>query len=418
MAGSHSQHPIIVVGAGICGVSTAIWLQRYGHDVVLIDKSDPGQAASYGNAGLIAQWAVSPTATPGLMTAAPKMLLDPNGALFAKWSYLPRMIPWLVQFLANSRHDRATRNAHAIMPLVTDALDQHRSLTAGTGVDQWIRDSKMRYIYPDLRDYENDAFSWGLKRAAGFSPRVVTGAEIYDLEPMIGPNIRCLVELDGQGHITNPGQYVAELARYFEREGGKFIKTEVRDFKRDGGRISRVLTTDGDIDCDRVVITSGIWSRPLMDRLGLSVPLETERGYHVIFKNPNQMPLHPMMAAGKFAITPMSMGLRCAGTVELGGTELGPSQGPIALIRRFVANAFPDLTFEDTEEWMGFRPTTPDSLPLIGQLGNSGIYTCFGHQHVGLTAGPKSGRMVADMMTGRHSNLDLTPYNPARFTAR
>lgn len=418
MAGSHSQHPIIVVGAGICGVSTAIWLQRYGHDVVLIDKSDPGQAASYGNAGLIAQWAVSPTATPGLMTAAPKMLLDPNGALFAKWSYLPRMIPWLVQFLANSRHDRATRNAHAIMPLVTDALDQHRSLTAGTGVDQWIRDSKMRYIYPELRDYENDAFSWGLKRAAGFSPRVVTGSEIYDLDPMIGPNIRCLVELDGQGHITNPGQYVAELARYFEREGGKFIKTEVRDFKRDGDRISRVLTTDGDFDCDRAVITSGIWSRPLMDRLGLSVPLETERGYHVIFKNPSQMPRHPMMAAGKFAITPMSMGMRCAGTVELGGTELGPSQGPIALIRRFVANAFPDLTYEETEEWMGFRPTTPDSLPLIGQLGNSGIYTCFGHQHVGLTAGPKSGRMVADMMTGRHSNMDLAPYDPARFTGR
>jgi glycine/D-amino acid oxidase-like deaminating enzyme len=415
MAGSIQSKPIVVIGAGICGVSTALWLQRYGCDVILIDKDAPGQAASYGNAGLIAQWAVVPTATPGLWQEAPRMLFDKDSALFAKWSYLPRMAGWLGKFLFNSRLDRVTEIARAIPNLVSDGVDQHRSLVAGTPVADWIHDSKLRYIYPSIKDYQNDAFSWGLKRAAGFEPRVITGPEIYDLEPIVGPNITCMVELDGQGHIHNPGQYVAKLAEYFQSQGGTFINAAVTGFDRAGDRVTHVLTPQGPIACDRAVITSGIWSRPLMDGLGLNVPLEAERGYHVLFKGPSMLPNHPMMAAGKFGITPMGDVLRCAGTVELGGTQLPPSDGPIALIRKFVRDAFPTLQYQETEEWMGFRPSTPDSLPMIGQVRNSGLYTCFGHQHVGLTAGPKSGRMIADMITGRHANFDIMPYDPNRF---
>jgi glycine/D-amino acid oxidase-like deaminating enzyme len=415
MAGSIQSKPIVVVGAGICGVSTALWLQRYGCDVILIDKDAPGQAASYGNAGLIAQWAVAPTATPGLWHEAPRMLLDKDSALFAKWSYLPKMIPWLTQFLLNSQTVRANKIAQALPNLVVDAVDQHRALVAGTGVEDWINDSKLRYIYPTLRDFENDAYSWGLKRAAGFKPRVITGPEIQELEPIVGPKMTCMVELDGQGHIHNPGDYVARLAQVFTERGGRFIAAEVKDFERDGNKISKVHTTQGSFACSRVVITSGIGSKPLMARLGLSVPLEAERGYHVLFKRPSILPNHPMMAAGKFGITPMGDVLRCAGTVELGGTHLGPSSGPIALIRKFVRDAFPTLEYLSTEEWMGFRPSTPDSLPLIGEIDQSGIFTCFGHQHIGLTAGPKSGRMIADMISGRRVNYDMAAYDPNRF---
>lgn len=410
-----STLPIIVIGAGICGVSTALWLQRYGKDVILVDKSDPGQGASYGNAGLIASWAVAPTATPGMWHEAPKMLIDPNSALFAKWTYLPKMIPWLTQFILNSRRARADRIAAALPTLVADGLDQHRALVAGTDVADWVRDSKLRYIYPSIRDYENDTYSWTLKRQAGFHPRVITGPEIQELEPILGPKITCMVELEGQGHINNPGAYVTKLADLFQSKGGRFMRAEVRDFERSGDTVTAVLTDQGPIACERVVVTSGIGSRAVMKRLGLSVPLEAERGYHILFKSPSALPNHPMMAAGKFGITPMGDVLRCAGTVELGGTELGPSKGPIALIHQFVRDAFPNFSYGETDEWMGFRPSTPDSLPLIGQVGTSGIYTCFGHQHVGLTSGPKSGRMIADMITDRRPNYDMSPFDPNRF---
>jgi D-amino-acid dehydrogenase len=153
-----------------------------------------------------------------------------------------------------------------------------------------------------------------------------------------------------------------------------------------------------------------------MKKLGLKVPLEAERGYHIIYKNPSQLPRNPMMiAAGKFAVNPMETGLRCAGLVEFGGIKAGPSRAPIALLRHKTREVFPDLRYDSTEEWLGFRPSTPDSLPLIGEIRNTGIYTAFGHQHIGLTAGPKTGRLVADLITDRRPNIDLSAYSPNRY---
>ncbi|MGB2409225.1 MAG: NAD(P)/FAD-dependent oxidoreductase, partial [Paracoccaceae bacterium] len=258
--------------------------------------------------------------------------------------------------------------------------------------------------------------SWAMKKTAGFIPEVLTGAAVREHEPILGPAISCLAVLKGQGHILNPLGYITELAAVFAHMGGKFIQTKVQDFERSGDKIQAVLTDQGRFECEKIVVTAGIWSRALMVKLGLTVPLETERGYHVIYKNPSEMPRNPMMmTTGKFGVTPMSDGLRCAGTVELGGIELGPSKAPIKLLRRRVAEAFPKLRYEATEEWMGFRPSTPDSLPLIGELGKSGIFTAFGHQHIGLTAGPKTGRLIADIIDQRSPNMDMRPYDPQRY---
>jgi D-amino-acid dehydrogenase len=229
-------------------------------------------------------------------------------------------------------------------------------------------------------------------------------------------NIQCLAVLEGQGHITNPGQYIAELTKYFVQSGGIIVQAEVRDFQKRDGRIAQIETDKGAFACSRAVITAGIWSKELMKKLGLKVPLEAERGYHVIFENPSQVPRDPMMiVSGKFGVNPMDMGLRCAGTVELGDHRAGPSKAPIRLLRRHAKEAFPALTYSGTQEWMGFRPSTPDSVPLIGELGTSGIYAGFGHHHVGLTAGPKTGRLLAQMIDGNTANIDMTPYAPARY---
>jgi D-amino-acid dehydrogenase len=409
--------PIIVIGAGMCGISAAIWLQRSGHSVVLMDKGAPGMGASYGNAGLLAQWAVAPVTSPTLLREAPKLLLDPGSPLFMKWSYFPKLLPWLSQFLSHANDAATRRIVTNQIPMICDAVDQHKSLAHGTDLERWISDSKFSYAYPSTAHFHADRYAWQMKKLAGFEPTIVTGPDVQDCEPILGSSTQCLAVLEGQGHITNPGQYIAELTNHFIKKGGKFVQADVRDLQKIDGRICQIETDRGTFDCSRAVITAGIWSKELMKKLGLKIPLETERGYHVVFENPSEVPRNPMMiTAGKFGVNPMDMRLRCAGTVELGDHHAGPSKAPIRLLRKKAKEAFPNLTFSGTQEWMGFRPSTPDSLPLIGELGDSGIYAGFGHQHVGLTAGPKTGRLIAQMINGDTPNIDMSPYAPERYT--
>lgn len=413
-----TDKPIIVIGAGMCGISTAIWLQRSGHAVTLMDKGAPGMGASFGNAGLLAGWAVAPVTSPTLWRDAPRLLLDPNSPLFMKWAHVPKMLPWLAQFVSHANDAATRRIVSHLIPLLSDTVDQHKSLVRGTDLERWVCDSKFSFVYKSKAHFEADSYAWSMKKLAGLSPQIVTGRAVQDCEPILGPDIQCLAVLEGQGHITNPGQYIAELAKHFVKNGGTLVQAQVRDFIKTNGRISQIETDQGTFDCSRAVITAGIWSKDLMKKLGLKVPLEAERGYHVIFENPSQVPRNPMLVvSGKFGVNPMEMGLRCAGTVELGDHHAGPSKAPIELLRRHVKETFPDLTYSGTQEWMGFRPSTPDSLPLIGELGNTGISTGFGHQHVGLTAGPKTGRLIAQMIDGNTPNVDMSPYAPARYTA-
>jgi glycine/D-amino acid oxidase-like deaminating enzyme len=413
-----TDKPIIVIGAGMCGISTAIWLQRSGHAVTLMDKGAPGMGASFGNAGLLAGWAVAPVTSPTLWRDAPRLLLDPNSPLFMKWAHVPKMLPWLAQFVSHANDAATRRIVSHLIPLLSDTVDQHKSLVRGTDLERWVCDSKFSFVYKSKAHFEADSYAWSMKKLAGLSPQIVTGRAVQDCEPILGPDIQCLAVLEGQGHITNPGQYIAELAKHFVKNGGTLVQAQVRDFIKTNGRISQIETDQGTFDCSRAVITAGIWSKDLMKKLGLKVPLEAERGYHVIFENPSQVPRNPMLVvSGKFGVNPMEMGLRCAGTVELGDHHAGPSKTPIKLLRRHVKETFPDLIYSGTQEWMGFRPSTPDSLPLIGELGNTGIYTGFGHQHVGLTAGPKTGRLIAQMIDGNTPNVDMSSYAPARYTA-
>ena len=407
---------ILIVGAGINGVSTALWLNRFGHDVTLMDPHLPGTGASFGNAGLIAQWALVPVTEPGLIRKIPKYLLSQYTPLFLKWRYLPTLAPWLVKFLSHANETGAKAASDGLAPILSDAVEQHKALAAGTSAQDWIADSAFGYAYKTYSDFQHDAYGWAIKQAHGLSPEILTNDTVQEAEPALGPGIKCLAVLKGQGHILNPHGYINALYQAFIKEGGRFIQTAVQDFLFENKRIKTVVTDQGTFDCDKLVLTAGIWSKPLMGKLGLNVPLETERGYHVVYKNPSLVPKHPMMmTVGKFAVTPMSDGLRCAGTVEFGGIKLGPSSGPVKLIRKRVAQYFPHMTYEDTEEWMGFRPSTPDSLPLIGELGSTGVFTGFGHQHVGLTAGPKTGRLIAGLIEGQLPNIDLSPYAPERY---
>lgn len=411
-----SALPIVVIGAGIVGVSTAIWLRRYGARVVIVDRGAPGQGTSYGNGGVLASCAMVPVTTPGLLAKAPRMLRDPDFPLFLRWSYLPRLLPFLLKYMANANDADTRRIARGLTPIVGDSVEQHMALTEGLRARDFVVPSDYCFAYADRAAFEGDAYVWALRREAGFVPEVIEGPAVHDFEPALGPQTGFVAALRDHGHVRDPGGYVAALAQDFEAMGGEIRQAAVTDIQIEDGQATAVLTDAGPIPCAQVVLATGVWSKPLMAKLGIKVPLETERGYHIVFEGAEGGPKKPfMMTRGKFVATPMAAGLRCAGIVEFGGLEAGPSKAPFALLRRQVADAFPALRHSGEDEWMGHRPAPSDSLPLIGEIRTSGVFTAFGHHHIGLTGGPKTGRLVAGLMTGRVPNADLAPYAPSRF---
>jgi D-amino-acid dehydrogenase len=385
-------------------------------DVTVIDRLGWGQGTSYGNGGVLAACAMVPVTGPGIWRKAPGMLMNPDYPLFLRWSYLPKLLPWLMKYMSHGNDPDTQRIAAGIAAVVSDSVEQHLSLSKDTRAAPWVVESDYSYAYPSRKSFEAEAYGWAIRAEYGFVPVLREGAEARAYEPCFGPDVTFLATLKNHGYIKDPGGYVASLGEEFLALGGKLVIADVKDFDLGSGHITAVDTSEGRFDCTEAVLATGVWSKPLMKKLGITVPLETERGYHIVFKNAKGGPSHPvMLAAGKFVATPMAEGLRCAGIVEFGGLKAGPSKAPFDLLRRQTKAAFPNLTWDDEIEWQGHRPATTDSLPLIGQIRDTGVYTGFGHHHIGLTAGPKTGRLLAQLISGRQPNIDLTPYAPTRF---
>lgn len=412
---------VVVVGAGIVGVSAAIWLRRAGFVVTLVDRAAPGSGTSWGNAGVLAACSVVPVTSPGLVRKAPGFVMDPDFPLFLRWGYLPRLAPWLAKYLSHANDADTRRIALGLAPLVADSVAQHRALVEGTDAAGWVADSDYAFAYADRAAFDADAYSWTLRREAGFEPKLLEGEAVREREPALGPATGLLALMKDHGFVGDPGGYVGALARTFETMGGRRLTAELLDIELDADRVAGLAlhAIDGDrtLDCDAVVLATGVWSKTLARKLGLDVPLESERGYHIVYESPSGGPQLPVMvAAGKFVATPMQHGLRCAGIVEFGGLDAAASAAPLALLRKQVRTCFPDLVSTGEHEWLGHRPAPVDSLPLIGELPNvRGAWAAFGHHHVGLTAGPKTGRLIAELIARRETSVDVRPYAPGRF---
>ena len=412
-----AKHSITVLGAGIVGIACAVHLLRDGHRVTIIDRLPPGEACSSGNAGVFASHACLPVSVPGLAWSVPGMLFDPAGALTIRMGYWLSLFPWLVKFLRAGRLDRMQSSARALSLLVSDSLEQHRELARGAGVDHLLRPAPLVYAYADEVSLSKGMPGWDWRRPHGVTPRVVRGAELRELEPALSTKLACAVVIDDCGHTTNPSRLVKGLAEYAQRQGATLLQRDVVDIHPldDGG--VRLSTDDGDIVSEKVVIAAGAWSGSLAARCGEKVPLEAERGYHVMLRNPGVTPRSIVGSAkGKFLATPMDEGLRLAGTSEFAGLDAAPDYGRAELLRRQARELFPDANIDDFSQWMGQRPSLPDSVPVIGQsMRHAGIFYAFGHQHVGLTCAPKTGRLIADLVAGRTPNIDLVPYRVDRF---
>ena len=415
-AGQGQGGRIAVVGAGIVGVSAAIWLQRAGARVTLIDRTGPAAGASWGNAGLLAAASIVPVTTPGILRKAPGMLFDPMKPLFLRWSYLPRLAPFLRRYLAHATPEAVERIADALAELLGDTVEQHLSLAAGTGAERYIVPCDYLFGYGGRADYEADAYAWRLRRARGFESEEMEPEALAAFDPALKGRFGLAVRCPGHGRITDPGAYVSALHAHFTGQGGEALVAAVSDIRIEAGRATGLVTDRGVIEAEEVVVTAGAWSGPLASRLGVTMPLETERGYHLEFVAPSLSLRAPVMvASGKFLATPMDGRLRCAGVVEFGGLEAGPSEAPFRLIERKAKAVFPDLRYERIDRWMGHRPATTDSLPVIGRAPAApNVWLGYGHQHVGLTGGPKTGRWLSQMIRGDRPNADLSPFSPDR----
>ncbi|MFK5980083.1 MAG: FAD-binding oxidoreductase [Rhizobiaceae bacterium] len=416
---SSNKKKIAIIGAGIVGVSTAIWLQRDGHDVVLIDKEGPAAGASYGNGGVLASSAVIPVNAPGLVKSAPGMLMRADSPLFMRWSYLIKLLPWLLPYVSRANVSDARKAAHALTQILYDSIDQHQALAKGTGAEKWLKPSDYMFVYDDRAGFEKERFNWDLRKELGYSWDEFDAEALHAYDPVFAGKKKFAIRLKNHGHITDPEKYNCALADHIVKEGGEIIIASADDVEMHGDNVIGVQTSDGLIKCDTIVLAAGAWSGPLAKKFGTATSLETERGYHIELINPSVMPRAPLMlVSGKFVVTPMEGRIRCAGIVEFGGLDAPPSRAPFALLKKQIHQAIPGLKYDEIKEWMGHRPASVDSVPFIGPFNKENtLFAAFGHQHIGLTGGPKTGRMIADMIGLRKSNIDVTPYRVSRFAS-
>ena len=324
---------VAIIGAGIVGISTAIWLQRAGHKVTVIDREGPATGTSYGNAGILAASSVVPVTVPGLLRKAPGYLFSKDGPLFLRWSYLPKLLPFLVKYLRHGNVADVERIADGLTLMLQDTAEQHVAAAEGTGAERFITVGDYLYGYRDKAAFDGDAFGWNIRAARGFEFEEMDADALAAYDPALAGRFGFGVRCPNHGHISDPGEYVKALAAHVEREGGTFIVAEATDIAIDNGNARGVVTSQGLIAADDVVVTTGAWSGPLMTRLGLKVPLESERGYHIEFINPSIRLKAPVaVAASKFVVTPMDGRMRCAGIIEFGGLTAPPSTGPRDLL--------------------------------------------------------------------------------------
>ncbi|MEM7507775.1 MAG: FAD-binding oxidoreductase [Pseudomonadota bacterium] len=411
---------IIVIGAGITGVATALILRREGHEVTLIDRVRPGDAkqTSFGNAGILASAAVVPVSVPGLMGKVPKMWLDRDGPLFFRVSYLLKFLPWLRPFLSHATPEGVRRIAEGLSPLIQDSLQQHESLAKGTDAERFIERGPYVFLYPSRAAFEADGFGWQIRRKQGVTWEEWDRNTLLERDPHLGPGFQFGAAPGNHGWITWPAAYVAALANAFEAEGGIFRQAEVADLRPFEGSRAEVTLAGGEtLEVDRAILATGVWSNRLADRLGHNAMVEAERGYHITFEGANRRPPSPyMMTTAKLGVTPMEPGMRVAGLAEFAGLDAPAKSAPIELIRRKARELYPDLEWTGETEWMGQRPSTPDSLPLLGPSPKApGIVFAFGGQHLGLTMGPKVARIAAGAAIGQVLNINTGIYSVDRF---
>lgn len=409
---------VTIIGAGVVGMACAVQLQRSGHSVHVVDSRAPGEGCSLGNAGIIAADHVLPIATPDILRRVPGMLIDPMGPLALRLGYLPAIAPWLLRFLRNSTPARVERLSKDLAALTLPALAAWRDLLAAVGAGPLIDQRGWLAVYRSADGFQRDADERRRQRDVGVVIEELAAEELRQHEPALADaRLKRGVLFPDSAHSINSFRLVQHLAEAAAYAGGRFTRAHVREIETGTDGPRQLHTDAGPIPVGRLIICGGAWSKALARQIGHRVPLDTERGYHIHLPDPHVTLRRPLFdAERKFFMTPMETGLRIAGTVEFGGLKAAPNWKRADILLRQSRDLLPGLNDTAPSRWMGFRPTLPDSLPVIGPSpAMPNVWFAFGHQHLGLTMGAVTGRMIAAMVGGETPPIDAAPYRIDRF---
>ena len=414
MASTHK----LIIGAGMVGSCCALYLQRAGHDVTLIDPHPPGSQTSFGNAATIATYACIPVNHPKLLKSLPSLMFGSERPLSISPGYALTRLPWLFSFLRHCRRDRVDQTISALGALLRHAEDTSLTLFQAADAMDLIRRNGTLYLYSDAETRMAAKDDIARRRDQGMSISEVKAEDVRDLEPALAPIFASGILYNDGFQLCDPQQAVLRLVNRFAADGGEIVCDRVQSIEPAGLDQVRVHLSGSTRVFKDVVIAAGAWSTriegPVIDRL----PLDTERGYHVMFPDDASALSRPVgLADAGLYLSPVDGGLRAAGTVELAGLDAKPNQRRLDYIESAARRALPSLSRRG-DTWLGFRPTLPDSLPVIGRSSrHPSVIYAFGHQHVGLTLGGVTGKLVQQIMDREDPIVDPTPYAAQRFLA-
>ncbi len=408
--------PVVVVGAGIVGLSVAFHLVRDGRSVTLLDPDPEGDKASFGNAGGIAVTEVVPASVPGLAWKVPFWLLDPLGPLAVRPRHAPRLLPWLWRFARAGRPAETERIATALAALNSRVYDDLLPMLAQTGLANELNREGALTVYETRAALERDAPEWDLKRRHGIEIQLLDRPELHAMEPALGPRAALGVFTPQWSHVNDPKHLVDAVRHWLLARGVTVIPGRAVGIENEAPLLVR-LQDGGAIPAASVVVAAGAWSGRLARQLGDRVLIESERGYNTTIPDPGiALKREVIFAERKFVATPLTCGLRIGGAAEFGGLDAIANHKRSRALSRLASLYLPGLKADGGTEWAGHRPTTPDSLPVIGPSPRRpGVHYAFGHGHLGLTQAATTGQLIADGVAGRAPSIDMAPYGIARF---
>jgi D-amino-acid dehydrogenase len=406
-----------VIGAGIVGVCCALHLQREGFKVRLVEKGQPGMKTSFGNSGSFGTASCVPFALPGVLKKVPKMLFDSESPLKLRWSHVPKALPFFLRLIEASRPSRVEAIAAARNSLLVHTHAGYAPLIEGADASQWVDHNGLMMVFESEAAFEGAAYALDLRRRNGVHMDILDGNEARQMEPALATSVIKAVSLPDVSRTIDPFRLTGALVQDFLRRGGEIVNAEVRGFEIGSEGPTKILTDRGPIDVEQVVLAAGVWSRPLARQLGTSVPLEAERGYHVMFAPQDFGLKRALVSADRsVSLAHMHEGIRATGVAEFAAPDAPADMRIADRVMRHAMALVPGLKGEPVSRWMGPRPSHPDSKPVIGRSPrHRNVFFAFGHDHLGLTMAGITGKLVAELATGQPTTVDLAPFRPDRF---
>jgi D-amino-acid dehydrogenase len=412
-----SEPAVTVVGAGIVGVCSTLWLQRAGFRVTLIDAGAVGEGASFGNAGNISPGAVVPYLIPGIWREAPGWLMNSEGPLAVRPGYFLKALPWLKTAVKSATEEAALNTSRAMHALHSGTLEAYDTLTRGTEAEGLIELSGQLYVSEKPDTAQGSALAQRMRTEAGVKAVALDWMEIRELEPTLAPLFKSGMLLPDNGRCKNPHHLVKALADAAERNGATVLRGTVSGFQTQGDQVQAIVLDGKPHTVERVVIAAGAASGALSAELGTRLPVEAERGYHISIADPGVAPRMPVTHVdAKFACSPMNVGLRLAGTAEFAGIAAPPNWQRAELLKAQAQRMFPGVKLDNVSRWTGNRPSLPDGLPVLGAAPNyTNAFFTFGNSHFGMSAGPVMGKVVTELVAGIKPSIDVAPFRATRF---